>query len=433
MKKLSTFVLVVFLSVCAPLALMAQIKKSEKSASFCAPFSLKQGKIDYAKVQPSSPSKNNPMPSIDGSVNPQEVPDVVAYSLLFRFLSGRKTKEEQRNALAYIRYKDIGDPQQLLAVAEEYKAKIDDLQRRSMTVIAGKEQIIPSTFEREKFAIVSDLIGSLPARLRNDNGFEKLRRHINEGIKPKVKIFYEQDFRNLKTTSPISQLREVSFINASQKTPFFQSGGATITNYGDAYPVNNTPAEYFPDFLPQNTLTIGVGVTETNFYHGQPNTVKTDVNSPDGRSSTNTTQGTTYTQTETALPLYDDNYTFPPGDGVIQIPIYHSVFYYGYGPQCYQYGTDGPCPNYFNFFTLVEISYTGASIVYSAYRYLGVEDNYHVYGPTCIATFPCTKTKKYQPNFLGNFEQCRGLRLQIFGTVICASACTGQETEGYCT
>lgn len=372
------------------------------------------------------------IPTIDGALNPSEVPDIVAYSLLFRLLSGRKTKEEIRNAIAYIKYKNLGDPQQLLAVAEEYRERIDDLQRRATTVISGKEQIQPSNFDPGKFAIISEIINSLPRRLAKDNGFNKLRKHINEGVKPKVKIYTGDALRQPNNNSSPFQIKGVSFLPASLKKNAIVQGGASINNYGESWSVDNSQSEYSPDNLPQNTLLVGAGITETNFYYGQPTEVKTDINSPDGRTTTITSQGTTYTRAETNMPIYDENLPFPEGDGYFTIPIYHSVFFYGYGPQCYQYGTEGPCPNYMQFYTLVQVAYS-AFIVYHAYRYLGVEAGLHAYGPTCIATFPCTKTRRYEGSYRGDYQQCRGLRIQIFAAVFCISACIGQNTEGYCT
>lgn len=58
---------------------------------------------------------------VDGSTEPLRVPDTVAYSLLFRFLSGRRTKEEKGNAIAYIKFNKLGDPDQLLSVSRRLR------------------------------------------------------------------------------------------------------------------------------------------------------------------------------------------------------------------------------------------------------------------------------------------------------------------------
>src|SRR5215216_5276565 len=49
------------------------------------------------------PLPQDPTGTIDGATQPDMIPDRVAYSLLFRFLSGRNTEDEKNRARAYVR------------------------------------------------------------------------------------------------------------------------------------------------------------------------------------------------------------------------------------------------------------------------------------------------------------------------------------------
>src|SRR5262245_50822263 len=49
------------------------------------------------------PLPQDPTGTIDGATQPDMIPDRVAYSLLFRFLSGRNTEDEKNRARAYLR------------------------------------------------------------------------------------------------------------------------------------------------------------------------------------------------------------------------------------------------------------------------------------------------------------------------------------------
>jgi hypothetical protein len=71
------------------------------------------GKTEKAKSAPpvaanptAAPQEQNspdPPGTIDGSKNPELIPDHVAYSILFRLLSDRNTDEEKARVRAYIR------------------------------------------------------------------------------------------------------------------------------------------------------------------------------------------------------------------------------------------------------------------------------------------------------------------------------------------
>lgn len=148
---------------------------------------------------------------IDRAANPELVSDQVAYSLLFRLLSDRHTKEEQSRARSYLKMafgcsdcnqtevKERGASEDahinaFLAVVNEFEQRVGALDRKaqdlhdrywpnpSNEVLAQLNEM-----QRQKEAIVAELVASLPTRLGTD-GIEKLQRHVNERVKRRVKM-----------------------------------------------------------------------------------------------------------------------------------------------------------------------------------------------------------------------------------------------------
>ncbi len=145
---------------------------------------------------------------IDGSVNPELIPDQVAYALVFRLLSDRHTEEEQNHARSYLRMAfgcgNCSDRERatseahisvFLAVLREFERRVGPLDRRAEEIHAQNWRPNPSpavlaelnALQVQKEAIIVELIASLPVRLGAD-GAARLHRHINERVKRKTKI-----------------------------------------------------------------------------------------------------------------------------------------------------------------------------------------------------------------------------------------------------
>lgn len=158
-----------------------------------------------------SPARQQPTGFIDGSVNPELVPDQVAYSLLFRLLSDRHTKEEQNRVRSYLKMtfgcsncnqaelkkRGVSEDAHInafLVVVNEFEQRVGALDRKaqdlhdrywpnpSHEVLAQLNEM-----QKQKEGIVAELVASLPTRL-GAAGMEKLRQHINERVKRKVKM-----------------------------------------------------------------------------------------------------------------------------------------------------------------------------------------------------------------------------------------------------
>lgn len=162
---------------------------------------------------------------IDGAKNPEKISDRIAYTLLFRFLSGRNTEAEKNRARSYLRQalgcRDCGtgtthakrdfasdaEVGALLSIASEFEQRVSPLDHQAKDIKDdNKPQLTPNdraklkNLQRQKEAVVDALITSLPNRL-GSNGAGKLQRYINEEMKPKVKIKPSLDSSQAAPTS----------------------------------------------------------------------------------------------------------------------------------------------------------------------------------------------------------------------------------------
>lgn len=168
-----------------------------------------------SKSQPPQ-SISNKLEIIDGAKNPEKIPDSVAYTLLFRFISGRQTEAERNRISAYIRQIGIGkqhckkcpstgsgdtDIDSLVAAAEEFQKRVsllDDQAARvtnnhlTGTAVTPNERLQLGELQNQKEAIVADIVASLQQRLSAD-GLAKVRQHINDRMKRKIKISADRE------------------------------------------------------------------------------------------------------------------------------------------------------------------------------------------------------------------------------------------------
>lgn len=135
-----------------------------------------------------------PAGMIDGSATPALIPDRVAYSLLFRLLSNRHTEAEKTRIRAYAKQMDLRDVDSLLAVVEDFERRVGILDRKAQRIHERNGPNLDShaltqlnELQRRKEEIVAEIVASLPDRLGADS-MEKLRRHVNERVKPRVRM-----------------------------------------------------------------------------------------------------------------------------------------------------------------------------------------------------------------------------------------------------
>lgn len=165
-----------------------------------------------AKAPPIMPLPQDPSGTIDGSTQSDMIPDRVAYSLLFRFLSGRNTEDEKNRARAYVRMifgcKDCGTQKEtaeqkaaaqaeveaFLSIASDFDKHVGALDRQAREIkghggakLDKEARIKLGHLKEQKDTFVDSLMASLPARL-GASGVAKLRRYMKEEFKQKVKI-----------------------------------------------------------------------------------------------------------------------------------------------------------------------------------------------------------------------------------------------------
>lgn len=149
---------------------------------------------------------------IDGSQNPNAISDKLAYTLLFRFLSGRKTEADKNRARSYLKMVFGCDTcpnaamskqqragihtkiEALLAIAEQFEREnhpFDD-EAKSLRQNAGltRDSLTRSRLkglQEKKEALVQKLIDTLPNQLGAD-GASVLHGFMLDQFKRKVRI-----------------------------------------------------------------------------------------------------------------------------------------------------------------------------------------------------------------------------------------------------
>jgi acetylornithine deacetylase/succinyl-diaminopimelate desuccinylase-like protein len=165
---------------------------------------------DPTSTQLPAHTTSNPVGTIDGAQNPELIPDGAAYSILFRLISNRQSDVEKERIRAYIRQMGLGDQacptcpysagagdadiDALIAIADQFQHRIGTL---DMQVKEIKDHNWPNPsaeimvhltkLQQQKEVVVAELVASLQMRL-SPAGSEKVRRHINESVKRKIKI-----------------------------------------------------------------------------------------------------------------------------------------------------------------------------------------------------------------------------------------------------
>lgn len=131
----------------------------------------------------------------DGAINPDLIPDQAAYTLLLRLLSDRHTDEQKTLIRSYINQMNLGDADALLTLAEEFEERVGVLDRKAEKIhekngpnLNSRALAQLNELQQRKKEIVADIVASIPTRL-GAYDMEKLRRHIDQRVKPKTKLY----------------------------------------------------------------------------------------------------------------------------------------------------------------------------------------------------------------------------------------------------
>lgn len=162
--------------------------------------------------QPARAAQEQSPDIIDGSTTPELIPDQVAYTLLFRFLSNRDTDDEKQRARSYLKlvfgcgecdteaeHKAHGASEEahimaFTGVIKQFERRVGALDRRAQEIhdrygpnLSSRWLAVLNDLQKQKEEIVSNLVASLPNHL-DEEGMEKLSRHINERVKRRTKV-----------------------------------------------------------------------------------------------------------------------------------------------------------------------------------------------------------------------------------------------------
>lgn len=145
---------------------------------------------------------------VDGSKNPELIPDRIAYALLLRLIANRRTEQDKGAIRAYIRQMGLGKPscnqsaalgtsegdvETLIAAAEQFQQQVSPLDQQ-VKELRDKKRLDPNLeikaqlkrLQQQKENIVAETVASLQKSL-SEKGVEKLREHLNGQVKRKVK------------------------------------------------------------------------------------------------------------------------------------------------------------------------------------------------------------------------------------------------------
>lgn len=149
-----------------------------------------------------------PAPVIDGAVNPEMIPDHVAYSTLFALIAGRRTEAEAGRARAYVRQMGLkgADVEALVAAAEEFRQQAGVIDRhasqlrsryfykagdgnyyRNGSPVTAEDRERWGQLRGQREVITADTAASLRRRL-SGAGWAAVRRHVVGHMKRGIRM-----------------------------------------------------------------------------------------------------------------------------------------------------------------------------------------------------------------------------------------------------
>jgi hypothetical protein len=154
---------------------------------------------------------------INGAETPDLIPDAVAYSLMFRFISGDQSVLAKQRIRSYVTSFGMEDQHcgnchdkminrdidTIIAAADEYQRRVSVLDSQAEQIKANNPQVIGTEamaqltqLQNQKDAMIAEIMASLPRHL-SVKALSKLQSHINLRVKPRTK--YKPDtFQSVK-------------------------------------------------------------------------------------------------------------------------------------------------------------------------------------------------------------------------------------------
>jgi hypothetical protein len=141
--------------------------------------------------------KPDPPGTIDGAINPELIPDLISYTLVFRTIAVRQgTAFEKARSRAWAKSAGLDEAaaDKLIEAASEFEARVKVLDQQAKEI---KDRTWPdpgaatiaqlTALQARKAALVAEIVASLSPRLGKATA-GKLRQHVTEHLKRKMKI-----------------------------------------------------------------------------------------------------------------------------------------------------------------------------------------------------------------------------------------------------
>jgi|GEM_PF-3273554 len=143
-------------------------------------------------------NSQNRAPDVDGSVNPNLIPDFAAHEIVFRLISTNSSDDPQRvRKNAYLKLSGFSDAEAaaITNAAFEYKrqtdpldAQVDNIKNRTWPNPSQQVMDQLAQLETQKEAIIATIVAALQNQLSHYDP-SKFRTHIDKEVKRKTKGF----------------------------------------------------------------------------------------------------------------------------------------------------------------------------------------------------------------------------------------------------
>lgn len=168
---------------------------------------LKSSDTTYVSKDLSGLTKQPPAGVVNGAINPELIPDQMAYTLLFRLLSDPSVADNKSAIRSYLKMvfgcSHCDEHQQrgvekhiagILVVVKQFQRRVGYLDRQAQQLhdihgIDMSHEVLAqlNELQRQKELVVAELVESLPNHL-DERGLAKLHQHLEGRVKRKMTI-----------------------------------------------------------------------------------------------------------------------------------------------------------------------------------------------------------------------------------------------------
>jgi hypothetical protein len=273
---------------------------------------------------------------VDGAINPELIPDHVAYEVFLRSLTAdEKDAIGQRRARAFA--EDAGlrgtEADDLLTAAAEFEQSITSLDSQ-VKIIKDKNWPSPSDavltqlteLQQQKVALITDKAATLSTRLSQDAA-GRIVTYVNNTVKHQIK-------GSIAPSPTATSAMHHPKLGLTLATVFLLIPPSTTANMATQYMINQYTS-CSATFSPYYEEVYGYGqLTEAYNSYGHTHQVTAKVTSPDGRIATNVAG-------YSSAPVSTTAYTSIVFDGVgIDGNYFARTDSRGYCPQSHAYFTE---------------------------------------------------------------------------------------------